>query len=149
LNSLGFYIIGIKYALLFGFIAAFFNLIPYLGMVIGYGIVFLVVMATQSFGVALAMIPQYLIIHFIEANLLTPNITGSYVEMNPLVIILSLLAGGMVWGLPGVFMIIPYLAIFKIICENIPELEPIGFLLGTEGTERYSITLNSVRRWFG
>jgi predicted PurR-regulated permease PerM len=149
LNALGFYLIGLKYALLLGFIAAFFNLIPYLGTVIGYGIVFLFVLATQSPGLALGVVGQFFVVQFIENNILTPNITGSYVEINPLVIILSLIAGGMIWGLPGLFMIIPYLAILKIFCENISSLKPIGFLLSSRGTERYTISIKAVKRKFG
>lgn len=149
LNTLGFYIIGVKYALLLGFVAAFFNLIPYLGTVIGYGIVFIFVLATQSPSLALGVVVQFFVVQFIENNILTPNITGSYVEINPLVIILSLIAGGMIWGLPGLFMVIPYLAMMKIVCENVSSLKPIGFLLGTRGTERYSITIKSVKKKFG
>lgn len=141
LNSLGFWLIGVQYALLFGIIAAIFNLIPYLGTVIGYGIVFVFVLATQSPGVALAVAVQFFIVQFIENNILTPNITGSYVQINPLVTIFSLIAGGMIWGLPGMFMVIPYLAMMKIVCENIESLKPIGYLLGTRGTERHSISL--------
>ncbi|MDR8390102.1 AI-2E family transporter [Aliifodinibius sp. S!AR15-10] len=149
LNSLGFYLIGVKYALLFGIVAALFNLIPYLGTVIGYGLVFIFVLSTQSPGLALGVIIQFFIIQFLENNILTPNITGSYVKINPLVTILSLIAGGMIWGLPGMFLIIPYLAMLKIVCENIEHLKPIGFLLGTRGTERYDITLASIKRRFG
>lgn len=141
LNSLGFWLIGVKYALLFGILAAIFNLIPYLGTVIGYGIVFVFVLGTQSPGVALAVLLQFFIVQFIENNILTPNITGSYVQINPLVTIFSLIAGGMIWGLPGMFMVIPYLAMMKIVCENIESLKPIGYLLGTSGTERHSISL--------
>lgn len=149
INSVGFYLIGIEYALLMGAIAAFFNLIPYLGTVIGYGIVFLFVIATQSPGLALAVAFQFLIVQFFENNILTPNITGSYVQINPLVTIFFLIAGGMVWGLPGMLMVIPYLAIVKIICENIPNLKPYSFLLGTRGTERYLVTWKDVKNKFG
>lgn len=149
LNSLGFYLIGVKYALLFGMIAAIFNLIPYLGTVIGYGLVFIFVLGTQSPGLALGVFLQFFVVQFIENNILTPNITGSYVQINPLVTIFSLIAGGMIWGLPGMFLIIPYLAILKIVCENIESLKPVGFLLGTRGTERYSITIESIKRRFG
>ena len=142
INSLGFLIIGVKYALLFGIVAAIFNLIPYLGTVIGYGLVFLFVLATQSPGVALAVLVQFFIVQFTENNILTPNITGSYVQINPLVTIFSLIAGGMIWGLAGMFMVIPYLAMMKIIFENIDSLKPVGYLLGTRGTERHSIQLN-------
>ncbi|MFD2532710.1 AI-2E family transporter [Gracilimonas halophila] len=149
LNSFGFYLIGIEYALLFGIIAALFNLIPYLGTVLGYGVVLLFVLGTQSPSLAFAVIIQFVIVQFIENNILTPNITGSYVEINPLVIIFSLIAAGMVWGLPGMLIIIPYLGLFKIVCENVDSLKPIGFLLGTKGTERHSITIKSLQRRFG
>lgn len=139
INSLGFYLIGVKFALLFGIIAAIFNLIPYLGTVIGYGIVLLFVLGTQSPSVALAVFVQFFIVQFTENNILTPNITGSYVQINPLVTIFSLIAGGMIWGLAGMFMVIPFLAIMKIVCENIQRLKPIGFLLGTRGTRAYSL----------
>ena len=149
LNSLGFYLIGVQYALLLGLIAAIFNLIPYLGTVIGYGIAFLFVLATQTPTLALAVVIQFFVIQFIENNILTPNITGSYVQINPLVIILSLIAGGMIWGLAGMFMVIPYLAMFKIVCENIDSLKPVGYLLGTRGTEEHSPTIKSLRKKMG
>lgn len=142
INSLGFYLVGVKYALLFGIIAALFNLIPYLGTVIGYGLVFLFVLATQSAGVALGVAIQFIIVQFTENNILTPNITGSYVKINPLVTIFSLIAGGMIWGLPGMFMVIPYLAMMKIVCENIESLKPIGFLLGNRGTDGHSLNFD-------
>jgi len=148
LNSLGFYLIGIKYSLLLGFIAAFFNLIPYLGTVIGYIVALLFVLATQSPSLALGVVAQFFVVQFIENNILTPNITGSYVQINPLVIILSLIAGGMIWGLPGMFMVIPYLAMIKIVCENIENLQPISYLLGTDGTEEHALTLGSVKQLF-
>lgn len=145
LNTLGFYLVGVQYAMLFGIIAAVFNLIPYLGTVLGYGIVFIFVLATQSAGVALAVVGQFFVVQFLENNILTPNITGSYVQINPLVIIFSLIGGGMIWGLPGMFMVIPYLAMLKIVCENIDSLKPIGYLLGTRGTERHTIKLNFLK----
>lgn len=149
LNSLGFYLIGVKYALLLGFIAALFNLIPYLGTVLGYLVAFLFVLTTQSPGLALGVLGQFFVVQFIENNILTPNITGSYVQINPLVTILSLIAGGMIWGLPGMFMVIPYLAMLKIVCENIESLKPVGFLLGTKGTEKFTPDFSSFKRIFG
>lgn len=149
INSGGFYIIGVEYALLLGVIAALFNLIPYLGTVIGYGLVFIFVLATQSGGLAIAVAIQFFIIQFFENNILTPNITGSYVQINPLVTIFSLVAGGMIWGLPGMFMIIPYLAMLKIVCENIPKYQSVSFLLGTRGTEKHLISIKAIKKKFG
>jgi len=51
--------------------------------------------------------------------------------------------------LPGMFMIIPYLAILKIVCENIPDLQPYGFLLGTRGTEKHLMSLSSIKEKLG
>ncbi|MTI88673.1 MAG: AI-2E family transporter [Balneolaceae bacterium] len=149
LNSLGFYLIGVEYALLLGLVAAIFNLIPYLGTVIGYGIVFLVVMTTQSPSLAYWILIQFFGVQFLENNILTPNITGSYVQINPLVIIFSLIAAGLVWGLAGMFMVIPVLGMLKIVCENIESLKPVGFLLGTRGTEKHAITISLLRKKFG
>jgi predicted PurR-regulated permease PerM len=149
LNTLGYYILGVKFAVLMGIIAAIFSLIPYIGNIIGYGIVAIFVIAIQSPALAVGVVVQFAIVQFIENNILTPNITGSYVEINPLVIIFSLIAGGMIWGLPGLFMVIPYLAMLKIVCENVPGLKPIGFLLSTRGTERHTISIDSLKSFFG
>jgi len=149
INSAGFYIIGVNYALLMGIVAAFFNLIPYLGTIIGYLIVFLFVLVSQEASVALLVVVQFFIVQFLENNILTPNITGSHVEINPLVTIFSLIAGGMLWGLPGMFIVIPYLALIKVICDNVPNLEPIGFLMGIEGVEDHAITIDAIKRTFG
>jgi predicted PurR-regulated permease PerM len=149
INSTGFYLIGIEYALFLGVISALFNLIPYLGTVIGYGLAFIFVLATQSPMLALAVAAQFVIVQFFENNILTPNITGSYVQINPLVTIFSLIAGGVIWGLAGMFMIIPYLAILKIVCENVPDLQPYGFLLGTRGTEKHLMSLSTIKKKLG
>ncbi len=149
LNSAGFYVIGVEYPLLFGLIAAIFNLIPYLGTVLGYGIVAILVFGIQSPSVAGAVVIQFFVVQFIENNILTPNITGSYVRINPLVIIFSIIAAGLVWNLPGMFLVIPTLGMLKIFCKSIDEYKPYAFLLGTQGTEKHSITLKSVRKRFG
>src|SRR5699024_5078845 len=115
----------------------------------GYGIVCIFVLATQSPSLALLVAVQFFVVQFLENNILTPNITGSYVRINPLATLLSLIAGGMVWGLPGMFMVIPYLAIFKIGCENTPSLKPIGYLLSTRGTEQHSMSFQSLKETFG
>jgi len=52
-------------------------------------------------------------------------ITGSFLHINPLIIILSLIAGGMKWGLAGMVLVIPYLCMLKIIFENIDHFNPL------------------------
>lgn len=148
-NTLGFYLVGVKYYLLFGLVAAIFNLIPYLGTILGYSIVAFFVLGVQSPSVATAVVVQFFIVQFFENNILTPNITGSYVRINPLVIIFSLIAGGLVWNLPGMFLVIPTLGILKIVFESVEEWKPYAFLLGTSGTEKHSITIHALKKYFG
>ncbi len=147
-NSLAFYFIGVRHPLFFGIVAALFNLIPYLGTILGYLVALIFVLGTQSMDVALALLITFFIIQFVENNILTPNITGVNVSINPFVTILMIVVGGMIWGLPGMFIVIPMMSMLKVTCENIPDLRPIAFLIGVEGTERHALTFEKIRRTY-
>jgi predicted PurR-regulated permease PerM len=145
-NSTVFWLAGIEYAILIGVIAALFNLIPYLGTVLGYAAALFFVLATQSPALALWVFILFFPVQFFENNILTPNITGSYVRLNPLVIILALLCGALLWNLPGMLLVIPYLAMFKIVCDNIESLQPIGYLISTRGTEEFTPSAEGIKK---
>lgn len=148
INSLGLYLAGIRYAITLGVIAAIFNFIPYFGTIIGYTIPFLFALLTgDSAEPAFKVLLVFLIVQFMENNILTPNIVGNYVKINPFMIILGVIAGGMVWGLPGMFVVIPFLAILRIISEHIPTLHPYVYLLGTGGTRRHALTGENIRKF--
>ena len=70
-------------------------------------------------------------IHAVDANLLLPTIVGSKVKLNALVTFLGIILGEMIWGLSGMFLSIPTLAILKIIFDRVESLKPWGFLLGS------------------
>jgi predicted PurR-regulated permease PerM len=149
LNSVGFLIIGLQYAILMGVIAAICNIIPYFGTIIGYSIPFAFAFLTGTgFDLAFAVLIQFMIIQFSENNIITPNILGGMLRINPFFIILGVLAGGMVWGLPGMFVIVPMLAMLKVMCDHVPALKPYSFLMSDRGTEKHSITARKVRRMF-
>jgi len=148
INSLGLYLVGIRYAITLGVIAAIFNFIPYFGTIIGYSIPFVFALLTgDSAEPAFKVLGIFLIVQFTENNILTPNIVGNYVKINPFMIILGVIAGGMVWGLPGMFVVIPFLAILRIISEHVPALHPYVYLLGTGGTRRHALTGENIRRF--
>lgn len=147
INSTIFWAIGLNFPILLGVIAALFNIIPYLGTVLGFAAVLLVVLATQEPSLALWVIIVFFPVQFFENNILTPNITGAYVQINPLVIILSLIAGAMMWGLPGMLMVIPFLAMIKIIFENIEKTKPIAFLISANGVESYTPSMSKIKVW--
>ncbi len=149
LNSTGFVIIGMKHALLLGVLAAIMNFIPYYGTIIGYMFpLFIAVFTMNSPQYAFLVVVQFIIVQFTENNILTPNIVGSHVSINPFMIILAITFGGFIWGLPGMFIAVPMAAVFRVLGENLPELAPIGYLLGSEGTEEHSISREKLTRIF-
>lgn len=137
LNSVGLMIIGIKYAIMFGIISALINLIPYFGTLIGGTVPLAFTLFSDTPEKALGIIIMYLIIGFTENNILTPNITGGSVQINPFFTILGLVVGGIVWGIPGMLLVVPVLGIVKIIFENISEMHPYAYLMGVGGPRRY------------
>ncbi len=145
INSAAFWLIGLDYPFILGVIAALFNFIPYLGTVLGFTAALLLVLATQEPSTAFGVILLFFPIQFFENNILTPNITGSYVHINPLIIILSLISAAMMWGLPGMLLVIPYLAMLKILCEHIDSFKPIGYLLSTRGTEEHVPSMTGIK----
>jgi len=133
LNSAGLYIVGVKYALIFGVISALFNLIPYFGNWIGAIFPLTYAFLTgDSPALFISVLILYAIIQFIEHNILTPNITGSYVRINPLVIIISIIIGGLVWKVAGMLVVVPFIATLKIIFENVDHLKPFAHLIGSD-----------------
>lgn len=149
LNSIGLSIIGIKYPVLLGITAALFNFIPYFGTLIGAAVPLLfTLLAMDSLNYALWVLIFFLIIQFTENNILTPNITGGSVRLNPFVTILSLILGSMIWGVAGMFMVVPLMAMLRIFCEHFSYLKPIAFLLSERGTEEYSLSWDKIKKKF-
>jgi predicted PurR-regulated permease PerM len=149
LNVTGFLIIGLNHALLLGFIAAIMNFIPYYGTIIGYAFpVFMSMFIMDSPIYVVLILIQFIIVQFTENNILTPNIVGTHVSINPFMIILSITLGGFVWGLPGMLIAVPVAAVLRVLGENIEQLKPLGFLLGQSGTEEHSITKEKLKNIF-
>ncbi|MFD2515558.1 AI-2E family transporter [Pontibacter locisalis] len=150
INSTGLLLIGVEYAILLGILSAFMNFIPYFGTLIGGAIPLLYTFAIQGDpNKALAVLGFFLLVQFTENNILTPNITGGKVNINPLFTILSIILGGMIWGIPGMFVAVPYLGMFKIYCDHTDSLRSWSFLLGTEGTEEHALTLGKIKHALG
>jgi len=127
-----FWIIGIKYAALLGIITGLFNIIPYIGiftaLLLSTTITFATGAPSHAFYVALSVIS----IHAVDSNFLLPLVVGSKVRLNALITFVGIVLGEMIWGLSGMFLSIPMIAIFKIIFDRVEGLKPWGFLLGGE-----------------
>jgi len=136
-NSVGLWIVGVQYAIMFGILSALMNLIPYFGTLIGAMIPLLYTLLSGSPEKALGVIILFAIIQFTENNILTPNITGGSVQINPFFTILGIVLGGMTWGIPGMLIAVPLLGSIKIIFANINSLHPYAFLMGVTGPRKY------------
>ena len=131
LNTTGFLILGIKYAVFLALLAALLNLIPYVGMLFANVLCMLITLVSSNeisnvlwVGVILA------IVQLLDNNFGMPLIVGNKVRINALVTIIGVLVGGALCGIPGMFLAIPGLAVLKVIFDKVPELEPWGMLLG-------------------
>lgn len=131
LNSVGLLIIGIDYAILIGVLGALLNLIPYIGGVVAVALPMMIALATKSTAwYAFYVLALYMLVQLIDNNYIVPKIVASRVQINALFSIIIVLAGNALWGVSGMFLSIPLLAIMKLIFDRIDGLKPWGFLLG-------------------
>ena len=141
LNTIGFLVLGIKYAIFLALLAALLNLIPYVGMLVANVFCMLITLVSADdvksvlwVGIILAAV------QIIDNHFLMPLIVGNKVRINALVTIIGVLVGGLLCGIPGMFLAIPTLAVLKVIFDKVPELNPWGGLLGDVAPKEYQTT---------
>lgn len=125
-------ILGVKYAILLGLIAGIFNIIPYLGISFALVISLLITFATAGATKALFVLFAFVGIHAIDGNILMPLIIGSKVKVNALIAFIGIIVGEMMWGISGMFLCMPYLAMMKIIFQKVDGLRPWAILIDEE-----------------
>lgn len=131
LNITALLLLGIEYAVLLGIIGALLNLIPYIGGIVAVALPMMIALVTElSPWMPLWVLACYYFIQLIDNNYIVPKIVASKVKLNALVSIIVVLAFGVLWGIPGMFISIPLTAIIKLIADHIEPLKPFGFLLG-------------------
>lgn len=131
LNIAGLMILGIDYAILLGIIGALLNLIPYIGGIVGVAIPMIIALVTKdSAWYAFYVMGVYYFIQLIDNNYIVPKIVASKVKINALFSIIAVIVGNAIWGISGMFLSIPLLAIIKLILDHIEPLKPWGNLLG-------------------
>lgn len=138
LNSAALLLLGVPYAILLGVIGAILNMLPYIGGIIAILLpVLMATVTTEGYTTQLGIIGAYALIQFIDNNILVPRIVSSKVQINALVSIVVVLLGGALWGISGMFLSIPLVAVLKIIFDRVDHLKPWGNLLGDQVPERY------------
>lgn len=136
LTSLGLYFLGIKHALFFGIVAAILTPIPYIGVIISALIPTILALLTKDSGwYAFGVIAIFSFIQFIEGNFITPRIMGSSTNVNPLIILLSIVIFGSITGILGIILTVPLLAVIKVMIDHYPHLKPWTYLFEDEKSQ--------------
>ncbi len=133
MNSIALLLLNVQYAILLGVLGAILNVLPYVGGIIAIALpVAMATVTSDGYSTQLGVVGAYMLIQFIDNNILVPRIVSSKVQINALVSIVVVLLGGALWGIAGMFLSIPTIAILKIIFDRVNELKPWGKLLGDE-----------------
>lgn len=131
LNSAGLLILGVNYAILIGVMGAILNMLPYIGGIIAIAMPLLIATVTKDgYSTQIGIIISFMIVQFIDNHVLVPYVVSSKVQINALVSLVVVLLGGALWGVSGMFLSIPFVAILKIIFDRIDDLKPWAKLLG-------------------
>lgn len=139
--------LGIKHAIFFGVLAGMLNIIPYLGPSLGAVLPFtFALITTDNFFYPIAVVVAFTFIQFLEGAFLTPKITGGNVNLNALVTFIGLLIGGAIWGITGMILIIPSIAILKKLFELSPDTQPYAYLFGEEDSNWFKRRERRIKR---
>ncbi len=131
LNSIGFILLGIEHAILFGTLAAFLNIVPYIGVLVGSIFPLIIALLTKdSIWYAAGVMGVCTFVQFLDNNFITPKVVGSSVSINPLAATIALIIGASVWGIAGMILFIPITGMIKVFCDNVSQLQPYGYILG-------------------
>ncbi len=128
--GLGLALLGLSNAVMWGAAVFVLNYIPFIGSVAGISMVGVAsVIQFDNFGYACLAPLLYLALNSLESNFVTPNVLGKWMTLNPVAIVLSFLFWGWLWGVPGMLLAVPILAILKIFCDRVDGLAQLGAFL--------------------
>jgi len=135
--GIGFSLIGVKNALFFAILCGLLEIVPFIGNLTGTTLTVLVAVV-QGAGLPLvaSIIGVYMLVQLIQEWILSPIILGQQVKINAFTTIVALVIGELIWGIAGIFLAIPLIAMFKIVCDHIESLKPYGFLIGEVETHK-------------
>jgi len=124
-------VVGMPNPLLWGALAAVAEFIPYIGATVVLGTLTLAGLVTfPTLGHALLVPAAYLGVNLIQSQFVSPMVLGRRLTLNPVAILVGLVFWWWLWGVGGAFIAVPLLATFKIFCDHIESLAPIGEFLG-------------------
>ena len=121
ITSIAMSIMGVKYAILLGFMIGLFNIIPYFGAIAAVIIAIIITIFTGGFIQAIWLGIIVIILQQIDANIINPRILGNSLDLSPILVIFSVTIGGAYFGVLGMFLGVPVMAFLKLMLEDIIE----------------------------
>lgn len=121
ITSVAMSIMGVKYAVLLGFMIGLFNMIPYFGAIIAVTIATIITVLTGGIAQAIVMLIVVVILQQIDANIINPKIIGSSLKISPLLVIFAVTVGGAYFGVWGMFLAVPIIAVLKLFVTDYIE----------------------------
>lgn len=119
--SIAMWILGVKYAALLGFMIGLFNIIPYFGAIVAVIIATVITIFTGGIGQAIWLVVIVTILQQIDANVINPRIVGNALTLSPILVIFSVTIGGAYFGVLGMFLAVPVIAVIKILVNDYLE----------------------------
>lgn len=131
LNSIGLFLLGVQHPILYGMLCAVMTIIPYIGIILSALLpVTSVWMDTGNIWYPVAVVLLFTFVQYLEANVIFPKVVGKQLHINTLSTLVAIIAGGVIWGVEGMILFIPFVAILKIASDHIEEWKPLNLLLG-------------------
>ncbi|MBK8846217.1 MAG: AI-2E family transporter [Bacteroidetes bacterium] len=131
LNSIGLAIVGVPHPILFGFTASILTFIPYVGIIVGSLLpISISWIEYNTIWHPLGVVFVFALVQYLEANIIFPVAVSRKLKINSLITILTIIAGGILWGAAGMILFIPFLGIAKLIADKTESLKIVSILLG-------------------
>jgi len=130
LNSLGLLALGIPHAFLFGMLTAILTIIPYAGIFIGALLPITVAWITKdSLWYPAGVIILFTFVQYLEANIIFPRVVAAQINVSTWATLVAIIVGGLIWGVAGMILFVPFTGILKIIADNIAGGKALSTLL--------------------
>jgi predicted PurR-regulated permease PerM len=133
LNSVGLLLLGVPHAILFGFIASMLTFVPYVGIIVGSLLPITKAWITyDSIWYPVGIVAIFSFVQYLEANVIFPVAVSNRLNVNTLVMLIAIFAGGLLWGMAGMILFVPFVGIAKLIADHNPKWKTISMILGTD-----------------